>query len=121
MKAFYEKYKRQVNDLFHIVIGFSAMYDIGFLTKFFTYTTSAKIIGTNLLSLVLGAFFGYVWELLNWFFKGSKSDNKDVLRTMLGFALGGLFSTWTEPSQTLFIVLSVLSAAILTFIFTYKK
>jgi len=116
MKQFYLKYKREINDIFHYILGFSIMYDIGVLTKFYTYTIEAKIIGVTLVSILFGFIFSGVWEGTSKDF-----DKKDILRTATGFALGGIVANWIAPNQTLIIVCNIISAMILVFRFTRKK
>lgn len=117
MKKLYEKHKRKINDLFHIILGFTAMYDIGVATNFYTYTLDGKRFGVTLLSAFLGFAFGVIWEIV----RSLKFDKKDVLRTAIAFLVGGLLSTWIAPIQTVWIAFSILSAIILVFNFTYKK
>lgn len=120
-KAFYEKNKELINDLFHIIIGIAVMYDIGILTNFYTYTLMGKIIGVTGASIILGSLFGVTWESLKEKYKKSKFNKKDVIRGVIGFTIGGFASAWIFPSQTLAIVLSIITVGILTFNFTYKK
>jgi hypothetical protein len=117
MKKFYQKYIRQINDAFHYIIGFSAMYNIGFLTKFYTYTIAGKLIGVTAVSFLGGLFFGFIWEGL----RSKVFDKKDVLRTAIGFTIGGLSSAWIAPNQTIAISMTILSALILVFTFTRKQ
>lgn len=113
MKNFYLNNVRIINDLFHIVIGFTIMYDLGTLTDFSEYTTEGKIVGVTGLSIILGTIFGFTWELY-WLGKNKGDvDKKDVIRTAIGFLIGGLLSAWTEPSQTVWITATIISAIIL--------
>lgn len=121
MKAFYEKHKRFINDLFHIILGLTIMYDIGLATNFYTYTLMAKIIGVTGASIIIGAIFGVTWESLKEKYQKSKFNKKDVLRGIVGFAIGGFCASLFSPIQTLAIALTILSAIILVFNFTYKK
>lgn len=85
--------KRQRKDLLHYVVGAVLMYLIGVATHFSTYTTEGKYIGVPLLSLFLGAFVGFGWELYHWIKSGAYMDEKDILRTMTGFLIGGMLAT----------------------------
>jgi hypothetical protein len=113
MKNFYLNNVRIINDVFHILIGFTIMYDLGILTDFSEYTKEGKIIGVTGLSIILGTIFGFSWELY-WFDKNkSEIDKKDVIRTAIGFLIGGLLSAWTAPSQTVWITATIVSIIIL--------
>lgn len=85
--------KRQKKDLLHYIIGAVLMYLIGVATNFNTYTIEGKYIGVPLLSLFLGAFVGFCWELYHWTKSGAYIDEKDILRTMTGFLIGGMLAT----------------------------
>lgn len=85
--------KRQRKDLLHYVVGMGLMYLIGVATHFSTYTIEGKYIGVPLLSLFLGAFVGFGWELYHWVKIGAYMDFNDILRTMTGFLIGGMLAT----------------------------
>ena len=55
--------KRERKDLLHVVLGIVIMFTIGFITDFNNYTTEGKYIGVPLVSLFLGTFIGFSWEL----------------------------------------------------------
>lgn len=85
--------KREKKDLLHYILGAIIMYLIGLATNFSTYTIEGKYIGVPLLSLFLGAFVGFVWELYHWVKSGDYMDFNDILRTMTGFLIGGMLAT----------------------------
>jgi len=74
----------------HVIFGYIIMFIIGYLCKFSTYTLEGKGIGVTALSIFLGILIGYHWELYQEQKTGSKMDTNDILRTTLGFLLGGL-------------------------------
>lgn len=121
MKALYEKHKRKINDLFHIILGFTVMYDIGVATNFYTYTLMGKLIGVTGASVILGGIFGVTWESLKEKYQKSKFNKKDIMRGIIGFTIGGFCASLFAPIQIVAIVLTILSSIILVFNFTYKK
>ena len=77
----------------HVILGILIMFTIGWLTDFSEYTTDGKYVGVPLLSLILGIFVGFNWELY-WFAKNkSVVDKNDIIRTAIGFLIGGLLAT----------------------------
>jgi len=74
----------------HVIFGYIIMFIIGYLCQFSTYTLEGKGIGVTALSIILGILIGYHWELYREQKTGSKMDTNDILRTTLGFLLGGL-------------------------------
>ena len=79
----------------HIIIGFAIMFLIAYLSDFYTYTDEAKIFGIPLLSIIITAFIGYIWE---WYQLHTNKIEKigwdDVLRTAIGGLLGGMLGTF---------------------------
>ena len=69
------------------------MFTIGYLTDFSNYTTDGKYVGVPLLSLILGIFVGFNWELYHWVKTGAYIDKNDIIRTAIGFLIGGLLAT----------------------------
>jgi hypothetical protein len=69
------------------------MFTIGFITDFDNYTTEGKYIGVPLVSLFLGLFVGFSWELYHWVKTGAYIDKNDIIRTAIGFLIGGLLAT----------------------------
>ena len=77
----------------HVLLGILIMFTIGYLTDFSNYTTDGKYIGVPLLSLILGIFVGFNWELYHWVKMGAAMDKNDIIRTTIGFLIGGLLAT----------------------------
>ena len=77
----------------HVIIGAVIMFAIGWITDFNEYTTQGKYIGVPLLSLFLGTVIGFVWELCQWIKYGAYMDRNDIIRTAIGFLIGGLIAT----------------------------
>ena len=77
----------------HVILGILIMFTIGFITDFDNYTTEGKYIGVPLLSLILGIFVGFNWELYHWVKTGAYIDKNDIIRTATGFLIGGLLAT----------------------------
>lgn len=121
MKKLYENNKEFINDLFHIILGLTIMYDIGLATNFYTYTLMGKLIGVTSASLIIGAIFGFTWESLKEKYQKSKFNKKDIMRGIIGFTIGGFCASLFAPIQIVAIVLTILSSIILVFNFTYKK
>jgi len=69
------------------------MFLIGWLTGFNTYTDDAKLIGAPLLSIFLGSVIGFCWELYHWVKVGAYMDRNDIIRTAIGFLIGGIIAT----------------------------
>ena len=102
-----------MRNFYHIFVGFTIMYMIGCLTGFATYTLQGKIIGVPLLSAFLGLVFGFVWEWLQIYFTITyKDDLKDVLRTAIGFFIGGIVSLFFV-NQILMFAVCILSGLLL--------
>jgi len=85
--------KNKTRDLLHIFLGILIMFTIGYLTDFSNYTTEGKYIGVPLVSLFLGTFVGFSWELYHWVKVGAYMDKNDIIRTAIGFLIGGLLAT----------------------------
>jgi hypothetical protein len=77
----------------HVILGILIMFTIGWITGFDNYTTEDKYIGVPLLSLILGIFVGFNWELYHWVKTGAYMDKNDIIRTAIGFLIGGLLAT----------------------------
>ena len=77
----------------HVLLGILIMFTIGFITDFSNYTTEGKYIGVPLLSLFLGLFVGFCWELYHWVKIGAYMDSNDIIRTEIGFLIGGMLAT----------------------------
>jgi hypothetical protein len=77
----------------HVILGIVIMFTIGWLTGFKNYTIEGKYIGVPLLSAFLGVFVGYAWELYHWDRTGAYMDKNDIIRTAIGFLIGGLLAT----------------------------
>jgi hypothetical protein len=77
----------------HVILGILIMFTIGFMTDFSNYTTEGKYIGVPLVSLFLGLFVGFNWELYHWVKTGAYIDKNDIIRTATGFLIGGLLAT----------------------------
>jgi hypothetical protein len=77
----------------HVILGILIMFTIGFITDFDNYTTEGKYIGVPLVSLFLGIFIGFSWELYHWVKTGAYMDKNDIIRTATGFLIGGLLAT----------------------------
>jgi hypothetical protein len=85
--------KREKRDSLHVILGAVIMFTIGFITDFDNYTTEGKYIGVPLLSIFLGTFIGFSWELYHWVKTGAYMDSNDIIRTAIGFLIGGLLAT----------------------------
>ena len=77
----------------HVLLGILIMFSIGFITDFSNYTTEGKYIGVPLLSIFLGLFVGFCWELYHWVKIGAYMDSNDIIRTAIGFLIGGMLAT----------------------------
>jgi hypothetical protein len=77
----------------HVLLGILIMFTIGFITDFNNYTTEGKYIGVPLLSIFLGLFVGFCWELYHWVKIGAYMDSNDIIRTAIGFLIGGMLAT----------------------------
>ena len=77
----------------HVIIGAVIMFAIGWLTDFSEYTTEGKYIGVPLVSALIGVIVGFTWEQY-WDnkYKGT-FDKNDIIRTAIGFLIGGLLAT----------------------------
>jgi hypothetical protein len=84
---------RKKRDLLHVILGILIMFTIGWITDFSNYTTEGKYIGVPLVSLFLGLFVGFNWELYHWVKVGAYMDKNDIIRTATGFLIGGLLAT----------------------------
>ncbi len=77
----------------HIILGAVIMFVIGWLTDFSEYTTEGKYIGVPVASLIIGTFIGFCWEgYWDNKYKGT-FDKNDIIRTAIGFLIGGLIAT----------------------------
>jgi hypothetical protein len=85
--------KREKRNALHVILGILIMFTIGFITDFSNYTTEGKYIGVPLVSLFLGLFVGFSWELYHWVKIGAYMDKNDIIRTAIGFLIGGLLAT----------------------------
>jgi hypothetical protein len=85
--------KREKRDALHVILGILIMFTIGFITDFNNYTTEGKYIGVPLLSIFLGLFVGFCWELYHWVKIGAYMDSNDIIRTAIGFLIGGMLAT----------------------------
>lgn len=85
--------KREKRDALHVILGILIMFSIGFITDFNNYTTEGKYIGVPLLSIFLGLFVGFCWELYHWVKIGAYMDSNDIIRTAIGFLIGGMLAT----------------------------
>jgi hypothetical protein len=85
--------KREKRDALHVILGILIMFTIGFTTDFNNYTTEGKYIGVPLLSIFLGLFVGFCWELYHWVKIGAYMDSNDIIRTAIGFLIGGMLAT----------------------------
>jgi hypothetical protein len=85
--------KREKRDALHVLLGILIMFTIGFITDFNNYTTEGKYIGVPLLSIFLGLFVGFCWELYHWVKIGAYMDSNDIIRTAIGFLIGGMLAT----------------------------
>jgi hypothetical protein len=85
--------KREKRDALHVILGILIMFTIGYLTHFSNYTTEGKYIGVPLLSIFLGLFVGFCWELYHWVKIGAYMDSNDIIRTAIGFLIGGMLAT----------------------------
>jgi hypothetical protein len=85
--------RNKTRDLLHVILGILIMFTIGFTTDFSNYTTEGKYIGVPLVSLFLGTFIGFGWELYHWVKTGAYMDKNDIIRTAIGFLIGGLLAT----------------------------
>jgi hypothetical protein len=71
------------------------MFTIAYLCKFHTYLPTAKCVGVPLLSVFLGVIIGFFWELYQFATKQTvKIGFDDVLRTAIGFVIGGFLGTF---------------------------
>jgi hypothetical protein len=78
----------------HVILGILIMFTIGFITDFSNYTTEGKYIGVPLLSIFLGLFVGFCWELYHWVKIGAYMDSNDIIRTAIGFLIGVMLATF---------------------------
>jgi hypothetical protein len=85
--------RNKTRDLLHVLLGILIMFTIGWITDFGNYTTEGKYIGVPLVSLFLGTFIGFCWELYHWVKTGAYMDKNDIIRTAIGFLIGGLLAT----------------------------
>ena len=69
------------------------MFLIGRITDFSNYTTEGKYIGVPFVSIFLGLAIGFCWELYHWVKSGNYMDKYDIIRTAIGFLIGGLLAT----------------------------
>lgn len=84
-----------IRNVLHILIGAIAMFLIAYLGEFNTYLPTAKSVGVTLLSMTLGLFFGFTWELYQIAtFQTVKIGWDDVIRTIIGFTIGGFLGTF---------------------------
>ena len=71
------------------------MFTIAYLGEFHTYLPTAKTVGIPLLAIVLGIVTGFLWELYQIAtFQTDKIGFDDILRTVIGFSIGGLLGTF---------------------------
>ncbi len=85
--------KEQILNSLHIIGGIAVMYFLGFATGFSTYTTEGKYILVPILSIFLGLFIGFIWEGIFNYYKDTPMNVKDIIRTTIGFLIGGLLAT----------------------------
>lgn len=84
-----------MRNLLHYILGAVIMFLIAYFGEFHTYLPTAKCIGVPLLSVFLGVIVGFLWELYQFATKQTvKIGFDDVLRTAIGFAIGGLLGTF---------------------------
>ena len=88
-----------MRNFYHTFIGFTAMYIIGSLTDFSTFTTKGKIIGVPLVSFVVGLAGSFFWEWLQGVTIGSDLNKKDIIRSIVGTVLGGVISIFYPDSR----------------------
>jgi len=102
-----------MRNFFHILIGCTIMYTVGFLTGFTEFNiTFGNIFGVAASSFIVGLVIGFVWEWFHSYKNQSFFDFNDVIRTAAGGMVGGLGSLFYF-NQTLMIILLILSAIII--------
>jgi uncharacterized protein YacL len=107
----------------HYVIGAMLIYLIGFATDMHTYNNVNAYLGCFLVSLIIGAIAGWMFEeIQKYFIKESKIDKYDIFRTMGGGAIGFVLCL-LFPSIILFYIFSVVTVIImlLEFYFNFYK
>lgn len=77
----------------HVILGIAIMFLIGYITGFSNYTNEGRYIGVPLLSIFMGLFVGFGWELYWWVKNGAYMDINDIFRTTIGFLIGGILAT----------------------------
>lgn len=84
-----------MRNFLHYLIGAIIMFLIAYFCKFHAYLPSSKFVASIGLSLVLGLFAGFNWELYQIATKQTiKIGWDDVIRTMIGFVIGGILGTF---------------------------
>jgi len=84
-----------MRNFLHYLIGALAMFLIAYFGEFHTYLPTAKSVGVTLLSMTLGLVFGFLWELYQIAtLKTVKIGWDDVIRTIIGFTIGGFLGTF---------------------------
>jgi hypothetical protein len=113
---------KKINDLCHIIIGFSFVHAIGNLTDWNDFDTVGKFIAVPILSLFFGLCIGFCIEWIENVVVKSDYDVSDIVRTMFGAFFGGLTSV-LFPNLNLFMNITLGISAMLCLVelyFLYK-
>jgi hypothetical protein len=81
---------KEKRDLAHYIGGGFIAYIFGFITVMYSYGGIGNGIKTALALGVVAGFFGFIFEWLQEFFKVSKFDLSDVLKTGIGGLVGAI-------------------------------
>jgi uncharacterized protein YacL len=104
----------------HYVIGAMLIYLIGFETDMHTYNNVNAYVGCLVVSLIIGAISGWMFEeIQKYFIKDSKIDKYDIFRTMAG-GLIGLIVLFILPSNILFYIFAVVTVIIMLLEFYFN-
>ena len=84
-----------MRNLLHYLIGSIIMFLIAYFGEFNNYLPTAKIVGVTLLSMTLGLVTGVTWEIYQIAtLQSEKFGWDDVIRTIIGFTIGGFLGTF---------------------------
>jgi hypothetical protein len=81
---------KEKRDLVHYIGGGFIAYIFGFITAMYSYVGIGNGIKTALALGVVAGFFGFIFDWLQEFFKVSKFDLSDVLKTGIGGLVGAI-------------------------------
>jgi len=83
----------QRNNL-HYFIGGVLLFLIGWYREFHTWNFYDQLFGVPMFSIVVGAFVGWAWEIIQRDFlnQTERIDFKDIERTTIGALIGGVSS-----------------------------